>query len=309
MLLLPKPLPLPSYLAPARRATPRWLAGGLLLGLLLLSACAQDQDPNPAPVDKETLRQSAIGFYHALYSANPAAVDAYVAANYTEHQAGANFTLAGLKAYAQQRTAALAGRGLVIHRTLAADNLVGLHLEEPVAADSSVARIALLRFDARGKITDHWEAAQGQPRRRANPNTMFDGAAVNYQSTAGSRGLNAAVEADQWAFNQYDTLIVRQTRTPNYIQHNPTAGNGPGALIGLLVFLKTGGFRTTLTTYQQLAEGDFVLTMSNYQTTPTFPNFTNTIAFDLTRLTEEGKNAEHWDVLEELNGADKSKVF
>ncbi len=291
-----------------RWVAPRWRVGGLLLSLLL-SACAKDKETDPAPLDKEVLRQNAVAFYTALYSANPAPAAAYVAAGYAEHQVGAGFTLAGLQTYAQARAQALGSRHLLVRRTLAAGNLVCLHLEEPVTADSSVARMALLRFDASGHITDHWEAAQGQPRRRANPNTMFDGAAVNYQSTAGSRGLAVAVAADQRAFNQYDTLIVHQTRTPNYIQHNPTAANGPGALIGLLTFLKTSGFRTTVTTYQTMAEGDFILEMSNYQTTPAFPYFTNTIAFDLTRLTEAGKDAEHWDVLQELGGADKSKAF
>lgn len=309
MLLRTKVLPLSFPVVPNRGAAPRWLASRLLLALLLLSACAKDHEANPAPLDKEVLRQNAVSFYQALYNASPTPVAPYVAPGYVEHQVGAGFTLAGLQAYAQARAQALGGRRLLVRRTLAAGNLVCLHLEEAVAADSSVARMALLRFDAGGKITDHWEAVQGQPRRRANPNTMFDGAAVNYQSTAGSRGLDVAVAADLRAFSQYDTLIVRQTRTPNYIQHNPTAANGPGALIGLLVFLKTSGFRTTVTNYQQMAEGDFVLTMSNYQTTPAFPNFTNTIAFDLTRLTEDGKDAEHWDVLEELGGADKSKVF
>lgn len=282
---------------------------GLWLGLLLTAACAKDHDAGPAAPDKETLRQRAINFYQALYSPAQADLDAYLAAAYTEHQVSAGFTLTGLKAYARARSQARATQPLTIHRTLADGHLVALHVEEQVAPDSSVAHLALLRFDDAGKITAHWEAIQGQPRRRANPNTMFDGAAVNRQSTAGSRGLAAAVAADQRAFNQYDTLVVRQTRTRTYIQHNPTAGNGPGALIGLLTFLKTHGFRTTMTGYQQLAEGDFVLELSNYQTTPAFPGFTNSLAFDLTRLDKTGLDAEHWDVLEELGTADKSKAF
>lgn len=282
---------------------------GLWLGLLLTAACAKDRDASPSPIDKETLRQNAINFYQALYSPAQADLDSYLAAAYTEHQVSASFTLTGLKAYARTRALARATPRLTIHRTLADGHLVALHVEEQVAPDSSVAHLALLRFDEAGKITAHWEAIQGQPRRRPNPNTMFDGAAVNRQSTAGSRGLAAAVAADQRAFNQYDTLVVRQTRTRTYLQHNPTAGNGAGALIGLLSFLKTHGFRTTVTGYQQLAEGDFVLELSNYQTTPAFPGFTNSLAFDLTRLDENGLDAEHWDVLEELGTADKSKAF
>ena len=277
--------------------------------MLLVGACNDNSAPERP--NKEALRQSAVGIYQALYgsSETPVPVDRYVAASYTEHQVSAGFTLAGLKAYAQNRTSASPGQRLVVHRSLVQDNLVALHIEEKVAADSSVARMALLRFDESGKIVDHWEAMQGQPRRRANPNTMFDGAAVNPQSTAGPRYRDAVVAAEQRVFSQYDTLLVRQTRTPDYIQHNPGAPNGPGGVIFLLTLLKSQGIQITATSHQQLAEGDFILGLSNYQTTPAFPGFADVIAFDLIRVTEAGKAAEHWDVIEEIRGADKSKVF
>ena len=289
--------------------TARFIGGyarhsGLLAGLLLLAACSKNAAP--APVGKEVLRQTAIQFYQSLYSKDQIAVDTYAAAGYTEHQISAGFTLSGLKAFAQKRAT---GPSPIIHRTLVQDDMVCLHVEEKVAADSSVAHMVLLRFDAAGKILDHWEAIQGQPRRRANPNTMFDGAAVNYQSTAGSRGIEAVVAADQRAYNQYDTLLVRQTHTPVYLQHNPRAGNGASALIQLLAFLKGQGVKTTLTVYRKVAEGDFILELNNYQTPPAFPGLTNSITFDLSRVDEMGKQAEHWDVQEEPGGTDKSKVF
>ncbi|WP_156175908.1 nuclear transport factor 2 family protein [Hymenobacter terrenus] len=293
-------------------AARRLLAGCCYcLPLLLGTACSDDNatDTATVPVDKETLRQNATSFYQALYSPAQTNLDSYVTTDYVEHQLNTGFTLAGLKTYAQNRTQARGAARLIIHRTLVQGDLVALHVEEQVAADSSVAHMALFRFDANGKITAHWEAVQGQPRRRANPNTMFDGAAVNYQSTIGIRSREAIVAAEQRAFNSYDTLLVRQTHTPEYIQHNPLAPNGVGGLIGLLTFLKSQGITTTLTTYQQLAEGDFVLALNNYQTKPGVPGFTDPIGFDLIRVDETGKAAEHWDVLEELNGADKSKVF
>lgn len=285
----------------------RALCGGLLAGLLLTSACKKDAAP--APPSAEELRQSALNFYRVLYSPAQTDVDGYVASGYTEHQISAGFTLAGLKAYARNRALARPGQGLVVHRSLAQGNLVALHFEEKVAPDSSVARMALLRFDDGGKIVDHWEAAQGQPRRRANPNTMFDGPDVNRQSGAGPRHLAAVVAADSRIFNQYDTLLVRQTRTARYVQHNPGAPNGPGGLIFLLTLLKTQGVKTTATTHQHLAEGDFILELNNYQTTPAFPGFADVVAFDLIRVTEDGQADEHWDVIEELKGADKRKVF
>lgn len=58
-----------------------------------------------------------------------------------------------------------------------------------------------------------------------------------------------------------------------------------------------------------LAKGDFVLTLSNIQTLPFVPVFTNLIRFDLIRLDQSGKDAGHWDMLQELNGADRSRGF
>ena len=291
----------------ARRAA---TVAGCGAGVALLAAgCAKDSN-KPNPLAQEALRQKATGFYQALYSSAQGSVDGYVAPTYTEHQGSADFTLAGLKAYAQTRVAALEARPLIIHRTLVQDHLVGLHVEEPVAPDSSVARMVLLRFDNNGRITDHWEAMQGQPRRRANPHTMFDGAAVNYQSTAGVRGRDAATEADQRAFNTYDTLIVRQSRTRGYIQHNPTLRDGAAGLISLVVFLKNSGLTIVRSSYQRLAEGDFIMTLSGTQATaPGAPTSNDTVVFDLTRLDETGKIAEHWDALEATQPADKAKVF
>ncbi len=287
----------------------RAIACCLGLGLLLTTACSKDKDSAPAAT-KETLRQNAISFYQALYSPAQAPADTYVAAAYTEHQVGTGFSLAGLKAYAATRGAAgSAPRPLRILRTLVQDNLVGLHVEEPITADSSVARMVLLRFNDNGQITDHWEVVQGQPRRRANSHTMFDGAAVNYQSSSGVKGRDAAIAIDQYIFNRYDTLAIRQNWTPTYVQHNPLDRDGIKGLIELVLFLKNTGATTVLTGYQRLAEGDFVMTLSHAQTTPAVPGFADIIFFDLFRLDDAGRHAEHWDALQELNGADKSKVF
>lgn len=275
--------------------------------VVVATGCAKGPE---AALDKEVIRQSATNFYQALFSPAQSAVDGYVATTYSEHQAGTGFTLNGLKAYAQTRLPALGDRRMIIHRTLVQGSLVALHVEEKVAADSSVARVALFRFDDKGKITNHWEAVQGQPRRRANPNTMFDGAAVNYLSPVGVRGRDAANEADRRAFNNYDTLIVRQSRARVYIQHNPFAPDGPNGLINLLSRLKNAGVVIVRTNHQLMAEGDFVLTLNDVRfTAPGSPSPNDSNVFDIVRLDEAGKLTEHWDVVEAINTADKPRIF
>lgn len=305
---------LTNFMAKAtKRTSPtsyhRLLMGGLYLGLsLLFTACADHLTP-PAPATSETLRQSAVSFYQALYSSSQSSVDTYVASTYIDHQSSAGFTLNGLKAYAQTRSSANSANPLIIHRTVVDGQLVGLHVEEPITADSSVAHMALLRFDAAGKIVEHWESIQGQPRRRANAHTMFDGPPVNYQSTAGKRGEDAAVAADQQAFNNLDTLAIRQSRALVYIQHNPTIADGAQGLIGLIGFLKQAGLKIVRTSYQRLSEGDCVMTLSGTQATAGTQPANYSIVFDLTRLDDAGKSTEHWDVLEPVSSANVSKAF
>ncbi|MBC7486120.1 MAG: hypothetical protein H7282_05160, partial [Cytophagaceae bacterium] len=127
---------------------------------------------NPTPPDsKEAHRKAATDFYKFLYSTNQSDLTNLTASSYTEHQISAGFTLAGLKNYAANRLQTISNHTLIIHRTLVQGNLVGLHMEEKITSDSSVARMALIRFDDNGKIIEHWEAFQGEPSTSANPNT------------------------------------------------------------------------------------------------------------------------------------------
>lgn len=118
---------------------------------------------------------------------------------------------------------------------------------------------------------------------------MFDGPGVNYQSTAAKRGQDAAVAADQQAFNNFDTLAVRQSRASVYIQHNPKIADGAQGLIQLILFLKPSGLKIVRTSYQRLAEGDCVMTLSGAQNTFGSQPPTDAIIFDLTRLDDAGK--------------------
>jgi predicted SnoaL-like aldol condensation-catalyzing enzyme len=97
------------------------------------------------------------------------------------------------------------------------------------------------------------------------------------------------------AFNQKkpEEAVARYVGS-TYIQHNPTAGDGPqpfiefvngfiGQFPGLSVDIK-----------RVLAEGDLVVTHSLLKTSP---EDRGTAAADIFRL-EDGKVVEHWDVLQ-----------
>ncbi len=113
----------------------------------------------------------------------------------------------------------------------------------------------------------------------------------------------------QQAFNNFIILAVRQSRALVYIQHNPTITDGAQGLIQLILFLKPSGLKIVRTSYQRLAVGDCMISLSGAQNTFGTQLPTDAIIFDLTRLDDAGKDTEHWDVIEPVSSANKSKGF
>ena len=83
---------------------------------------------------------------------------------------------------------------------------------------------------------------------------------------------------------------------PCYLQHNPTAGDGPGPFIA---FVK-GFFQAFPSLHfdfrRFIAEGDLVVVHSHLVRNP---NDRGMAVMDIFRL-EQGKIVEHWDVLQEV---------
>jgi predicted SnoaL-like aldol condensation-catalyzing enzyme len=82
----------------------------------------------------------------------------------------------------------------------------------------------------------------------------------------------------------FDELIV-----PDYVQHNPQAGNG---LEAVKDFFRPVG-PVDVEVHRVIAEGDLVAVHSHYK------NW-NMAAVDIFRLNDDGMIIEHWDVLQEV---------
>jgi predicted SnoaL-like aldol condensation-catalyzing enzyme len=82
----------------------------------------------------------------------------------------------------------------------------------------------------------------------------------------------------------FDDLIV-----PDYVQHNPQAGNG---LEAVKDFFRPVG-PVDVEVHRVIAEGDLVAVHSHYR------NW-NMAAVDIFRLDDDGMIVEHWDVLQEV---------
>ena len=158
----------------------------------------------------------------------------------------------------------------------------------------------IFRFDNEGKIAEHWDnlAAKAEP----NPSghTQIDGTTevTDLDKTEENRKLVEDFLYDVMQGNNLD-------KTPDYfdgdtyIQHNTGIADGVSGLNEALAALAEQNIQMIYTTtHQVLAQGNFVLAVSE----GTFGD-KPTAYYDLWRV-ENGKIAEHWDVMETI--ADES---
>jgi len=91
------------------------------------------------------------------------------------------------------------------------------------------------------------------------------------------------------AFRSGDTAAFDHLISPNYVQHNPQAGNGRNAVKEFFA----GIGPVDVEVHRVVAEGDLVAVHSNYRTF-------NMAGVDIFRFNETGEIVEHWDVLQPI---------
>lgn len=152
-----------------------------------------------------------------------------------------------------------------------------------------------------GKIVEHWDNMQEKP---ANPNpsgrTMIDGAteAKDLDKTEANKALVKSFIEDVLVNGKYEKM-ASYFDGDNYLQHNPQVPDkvsGLKAVVGELA--KQGIIFKYDKIHQVLGQGDFVLVLSEG-----YIGTMHNAFYDLYRV-ENGKIAEHWDVVEPILGKD-----
>lgn len=157
----------------------------------------------------------------------------------------------------------------------------------------------IFRFDKDGKIAEHWDNLAGVAAPNPSGRTQIDG-------TMDITDLDKTEENRELVKNfLYDVMQGNNAqKTPDYfdgdtyLQHNTGIADGLSGLGAALAALAEQGVQMIYNkVHQVLAQGNFVLAVSE----GTFGG-APTSYYDLWRV-EDGKIAEHWDVMETI--ADK----
>ena len=157
----------------------------------------------------------------------------------------------------------------------------------------------IFRFDEAGLIAEHWDNLAAKADANPSGHTQIDGTmvkkAVDREET---RKVVASFVGDVLRGENPDKLTA-YFDGDNYIQHNTGIADGLSGLGAALAALAEQGIQMIYTkTHYVLADGNYGLAVSE----GTFGE-TPTTYYDMFRV-EDGKIAEHWDVMEPLAAED-----
>lgn len=94
-----------------------------------------------------------------------------------------------------------------------------------------------------------------------------------------------------------DTATMRELADPNYIQHNPFIPTGLEPFIQMLPVLQENG--TTAENIRMFRDGNYVFMHNIWRNAAPF-GADEMVSFDIIRLDDNGKVAEHWDAMTPL---------
>lgn len=124
--------------------------------------------------DLQANKQNAIAFYRMAYLGNPAeAVELYVGDVYIQHNPLVDNGTQPFIDYFEEMARDYPEKEIDFVRAVAEGDMVALHTHQTWPGDEQYVTMDFFRFDAKGKIVEHWDAIQEIPKQSKNGNTMY----------------------------------------------------------------------------------------------------------------------------------------
>ena len=122
----------------------------------------------------ETNKRNAIDFYRTAYLGDPGkAVDRYVGADYIQHNPLVADGKQAFIDYFTEMHQQYPDKQIAFVRAIAEGDLVALHTHQTWPGNDQYVTMDFFRFDAQGKIVEHWDAIQQVPEATLNGNPMY----------------------------------------------------------------------------------------------------------------------------------------
>ncbi|MCG7983894.1 MAG: nuclear transport factor 2 family protein [Candidatus Thiodiazotropha lotti] len=122
----------------------------------------------------QTNKDNAISFYRMAYLGNPAkAVDLYVGDHYIQHNPLVANGKQAFIDYFTEMANSYPEKSIEFVRAVAEGDLVALHTHQTWPGEQEYVTMDFFRFDAAGKIVEHWDSIQPIPQESKNGNPMY----------------------------------------------------------------------------------------------------------------------------------------
>ncbi|MEM1046769.1 MAG: nuclear transport factor 2 family protein [Pseudomonadota bacterium] len=120
-------------------------------------------------------KANAVAFYDRMFNQNDprGAIERYVGDEYIQHNPHVATGKQGFIDYFESMARDYPGKSVDFKRVIADGSFVVLHCHQMWPGDTDYAGIDIFRFDATGKIVEHWDVLQVMPTESAHDNGMF----------------------------------------------------------------------------------------------------------------------------------------